>query len=264
MLTDTILYSLLSKFLFGTLIFVRILGFLASAPIWKHPAVLSQLKWFFAAIIAVMMTTAYWTDQIVIDFHPWSLVFLVFKEFVLGLIIGFIANLTFLAARFAGGIIDVDMGFQPGNMFNVDETPSLIGELKELIMLMLFLYLGGPEQLIEALYASIKIVPISTFAMTNSTVKLLSEFATSILIIGVKIASPMILAIFCTNMALSILARIAPQMNIFMLSFQVRIAVGIVVLFFSIPLFIFVSKIALENFQELTLRFIMTLNPMQV
>jgi len=65
-------------------------------------------------------------------------------------------------------------------------------------------------------------------------------------------------------MALSILARIAPQMNIFMLSFQVRIAVGIVVLFFSIPLFIFVSKIALENFQELTLRFIMTLNPMQV
>lgn len=259
MLQDTTLFALLSKFIFGTLIFIRILGFLAAAPIWKHVAVISQMKWFFAMILAVMMTAAFWDEQVTIDFHPWYMVYLVFKEFVCGLLIGFAANMTFYAARFAGGLIDVDMGYQPGAMFDVSETPALIGEFKELIMIMLFFYLNGPEQLIEALYASVRAVPISQFQMTESTINLLTTMATSVLVIGVKIASPMIIAIFCANLSLALLARIAPQTNIFMLSFQVRIAVGLLVLFFTIPLFIYVSKLALGNFQELTMQFIMSL-----
>jgi flagellar biosynthetic protein FliR len=247
--------------MFGTLIFIRILGFLAIAPVWKHVAVISQVKWFFAAILAVMMTSAFWTEQITLDFHAWNIVLLVFKEFVCGLMIGFSANMCFYAARFAGGLIDVDMGYQPAAMFDVSETPAMIGELKELIMLMLFLYIGGPGQLIEALYASVKAVPISTFAISGATVKLMTQFATSVLIVGVKIAAPMIVAIFITNLSMALLARVAPQTNIFVLSFQLRMVVGLIVLFFSVPLFVFVSKLALDGFQEETMRIIMSLYP---
>lgn len=261
MVIDQTLYLLLCKFMFGTLIFIRILGFLAIAPVWKHVAVISQLKWFFAMILAVMMTSVYWTEQMTLDFHVWSIVLLVFKEFVLGLIIGFSANMCMYAARFAGGLIDVDMGYQPAAMFDVTESPALIGEFKELIMIVLFLYLGGMGQLIEALYASVQAVPINTFEMSGATIKLMTKFATSVFIIGVKIAAPMIVAIFLTNLAMALLARFAPQTNIFILSFQLRMAVGLVVLFLTVPLVVYVSKLALGNFQEETMRIILSLYP---
>ncbi len=241
--------------------FIRILGFLAIAPVWKHIAVISQLKWFFAMILAVMMTSAFWTEQMELDFHAWNVVILVFKEFLMGLMIGFSANMCMYAARMAGGVIDVDMGYQPAAMFDVTESPALIGEFKELIMIMLFLFVGGPGQLIEALYASMKAVPVNTFAISGATVKLMTKFATSVLIVGVKIAAPIIVAIFITNLTMALLARFAPQTNIFVLSFQLRMAVGLVVLFFSVPLFVFVSKMALAGFQEETMKIIMSLYP---
>ncbi len=90
MLLDHTLYMLLSKFMFGTLMFIRILGFLAIAPVWKHIAVISQLKWFFAMILAVMMTSAFWTEQMELDFHAWNVVLLVFKEFLVGCLLVFL------------------------------------------------------------------------------------------------------------------------------------------------------------------------------
>lgn len=262
MLENTTIYLLMSKFLMGALIFIRILGFMASAPFFKNSAIIPQHKVIFSAIFAMIITTSYWTEQPVIDFHLWFLVLLVFKEFLVGIIIGFAANAVFFAARFAGGLIDLEMGYQTAVIFDQNQTtPTLIGEFQELIVLMIFLFLDGHLQLIEAAFASFRAIPVSTFEMSGSTVTLLLKFATTVLILGVKMAAPVLVALFCTNLALALLARVAPQTNIFILSFQMKVVVGLLILSVSMPVFIYLSKWALSNIQEETMRMILSLNP---
>jgi flagellar biosynthetic protein FliR len=127
--------------------------------------------------------------------------------------------------------------------------------------LMIFLYLNGHHFLIEALFLSMKTVPLTTFEITKSTLDTLFKTITSFFMLGLKIAAPMTITIFNTNLALVLLSKVSPQMNIFMLSFQVKVAVGLLVLFASIPVVGIVSKQALEIMQTEITTFLMTLNP---
>ncbi len=265
MLDSTTLFALTSKFLIGTLIFIRILGVMAGAPIFKNDVIIPQVKIFLAIILSISVTSVYWQEQPTIEFHVWFLALIVLKEFLFGLIIGFSINLVFFAARMAGGLIDTDLGFQTAAMFDLSsQNPTLLGEFKEMIALMLFLSIDGHHQIIEAIYISMKAVPLLSFAMTETTEILLVKYATTVLILSIKIASPILVAMFCTNLGLALLARIAPQTNIFILSFQFKISIGLTVLLFSSPLMIYIIKWTLGIVQSQSLQIIMSLNPANV
>lgn len=265
MLDSTTIFALTSKFLIGTLIFIRILGVFAGAPMFKNDVIIPHVKVFLAIIISISVTSIYWTEQPTIEFHLWYLALVVLKEFLFGLIIGFSINLVFYAARMAGGLIDMDMGFQTSALFDVaSSNPTLLGEFKEMIALMLFLVIDGHHQIIEAIYISMKAVPLLTFTITESTEILLVKYATTVLMLAIKIASPILVAMFCTNLGLALLARIAPQTNIFILSFQFKISIGLTVLLFSTPLIIYILKWTLGMVQNQSLQIIMSLNPANV
>lgn len=261
--SDTIVL-LTGKFLIGTLFLIRILGFMVTAPLFKFDGVPAFMKILFAVILAVSLSSAFWYEQAVIDYHLWYLVFLVFKEFTMGAIMGFSANAIFWAARFAGGMIDFNLGFQASAVFANQDTPTMFGELKELMVLMVFLGINGHHLMIEGLFLSVRAVPIGTFQITESTFKLLTDMITNVTIIALKMSAPLLIAEFLTNMALALLARIAPQTNIFMLSFQIKIAVGFLVIMATISLFVLLSKHTLGGFQKEFYQFIMTLNPLRI
>lgn len=261
--SDTIIL-LTGKFLIGTLILIRITGFMLTGPIFKHDAVPQYMKILFSVILAVTMTSTFWFEQPPVDYHLWYLVLLILKEFTMGAIMGFSANAIFWAARFAGGMIDFNLGFQASSVFANQDTPTMFGELKELMVLMLFFGLNGHHYLIEGLFLSIRAVPVGTFQITQSTYKLLIDLITNITIIAIKMAAPLLIAEFLTNLALALLARVAPQTNIFMLSFQIKIAVGFLVIFSTFSLFSLLSKNLLGGFEKEFLQFIMTLNPIRV
>ncbi|MDQ1266668.1 MAG: flagellar biosynthesis protein FliR [Bacteroidota bacterium] len=262
--SDTI--SILSgKFIVGTLIFIRVLGLFASGPFFSNTNIIPPVKIGLAAILAIMMTSAFWTEQPVIDFHLWNLAMLAIKEFFTGVALGFGASIVMHAARFAGGIIDFDMGYQAATLFDMEsQSPTLIGEVKYLAVLMLFFAIDGHHYVIQALFASIRAVPLTTFAVTESTLKLMIRLSTSVLLIGVKMAAPVIASLFLANLALALMARVAPQTNIFMLSFQVKIAVGLLVLLVSVPLFVMVAKFALQSLESDLMRVLLSLNPARV
>jgi len=264
MIDDATINILTGKFIVGILLFIRILGMFASAPFFRQTAIPNKLKVMLAVILATMFTSAFWDEQTVIDFHLWYLVLLVFKEFLIGAAIGFVANTVFWAARFAGGIIDFEMGYQTGIMFSMEDTPTLVGEIKDLVTLMIFLFINGHHFLIESLFASVRAVPVTYFEITESSVTMLIRVATSVLIIGIKIAAPVLVSLFLANLGLVLMARVAPQTNIFVLSFQLKIVIGILVLMASVPLFVMVTKYSLQSVETELMKFIMTLNPARV
>jgi len=264
MLDSVTIHLLTGKFLVGCLLFIRISGMMIAAPFFKNQNVIPHLKLMLTLILAVIMTSAFWQEQPDLDFHLWYLVLLAVKEFMVGVAIGFSANLVFFAARFAGGLLDFDMGYQTASMFGSDDSPTLLGEFNELIALMVFLAINGHHYLIEGIFISVRAVPITTFAVTESTYQLLVKMATTVLIIGIKIAAPVLIALFLTNLALALLARVAPQTNIFILSFQLKIVVGLLVLLASAPLLVYVTKYAMEQMQTEIMRILLTLNPARV
>jgi flagellar biosynthesis protein FliR len=265
MLDTNTLEFLTGKFLIGILLFIRVMGLFVAAPFFKNTAMLPQVKIYLGIIIAVSMTTAFWREQPTIDLHLWNLILLVLKEFVVGLAIGFAADIVFQAATFAGGLIDFDMGYQTAMLFDPSSTnPTLIGDLLNMAVLMLFLFLNGHHFLIESLYASVRAVPLTYFEITESTISLLTRLAGTVMILGIKIAAPALIALFLTNLSLALLGRVAPQTNIFIMSFQLKVVVGLLVLLSSVPLFIWVSKNALIALESETMKMILSLNPGRV
>jgi flagellar biosynthetic protein FliR len=264
-MVDSLSINILSgKFIIGMLMFIRIMGLMVSGPFWSNPGIIPQLKMFLAVIFAVFLTEPFWKDQPVIDFHLWNMVLLSLKEFMVGVAIGFSARMAFWGARFAGGIIDFDMGYQTSTLFVQGETPTLVGEMKSLAILMVFLIVNGHHFILQALWASVQAVPLTTFTITDSTIELLIKITLSVFLIGIKMAAPVLVALFLVNLSLALLARVAPQTNIFIMSFQVKIVVGLLVLMASVPLFVFISKFALEQMETEVMKVILSLNPARV
>jgi len=250
------------KIIIGMLILTRISGLFVTGLFFGHMSIPVTVKAGIILILTMIMTPMFFEDAPHIKFEVFNMFFLVFKEFLVGALLGFASNIVYWATRFGGGITDMDMGYQASLMFDSTAgSPTLVGEFYAMGTLMIFLYLNGHHFLIEALFLSMKAVPITTFAITEATLTLLFQTITAFMILGLKIAAPVMITLFNVNLSLTLLSKVAPQMNIFMLSFQVKIAVGILVLFASVPIIALVSKQALQFMQTEITTFLMTLNP---
>lgn len=259
-MTDAITIDvLLQKFVIGLLFFARVTALMATGPFFSNTAVQVQTKVALSAFIALLMTTAFADKQPPVTMEAFSLVPLVFKEALVGALLGFCSNMLFYAVRLAGGLADFDMGFQTSLLFDIDAgAPTLVGEIQSLAALMIFLILNGHHFLIEAIFASVKAVPLTTFALSEASVQGLVRFVTMSFIIGIKIAAPVLISLFVANLALALLARAAPQINVFVLSFQVKIIVGLLVLFMSVPLFVVLVKSSLGVVERQTMEVLMS------
>ena len=136
---------------------------------------------------------------------------------------------------------------------------SLIGIAVGTIIAWIFI-----DFLIEGIYYSFKVLPLDSMVFTQTTFDLLGTTAISIFILAVKLASPLLIALFLTNLGLALLARVAPQTNVFVLSFQMKVMVGLIMLTVSLPAFVLISKNALSVVQGDFLDALISLNPMRV
>lgn len=263
MLTQDTITLLSGKFIIGTLFFIRILSMVLTGPLLKDETIPTIMKVFLCVILAISLTSTYWMQEPVIDLHLWNLVYLVLKESMTGVALGFSANVVFWGARMAGGLMDFGMGFQASNMFASQDSPTLLGDLQEMMVIMIFLAINGHYYLFEGLWASVKAVPIGKFEVTGSAVKVLISMAGQVMVIGLKIAAPLLIAVFLSDLSLALLSRMAPQTNIFVLNFQVKIAVGLLVMLSSIALIALLAKNTLSGVPETMMKFIMTLNPLR-
>ena len=101
----------------------------------------------------------------------------------------------------------------------------------------------------ESIKLSYESVPIGGFSLNNQLVEKLIKTSSIIFIIAIKIAAPVIISLFLTNIALGILARIVPQMNIFIIGFPLKIGVGLLIITFMMPFIFVIFKKLLTAFE---------------
>lgn len=226
------------------LILTRISAMLTTAPFWSSRTISPQVKIFFSLLLSLALLPLVREEAPPITWHI-SYALLVVKETVFGLLLGITSLILFHAIQAAGQIIDTQMGF---GMVNVLDPQSgmqapLLGNFFYLFATMLFLLSDGHHHLLMALSRSFRLIPPGTLTFPVSLWSDLGELFAQILSFALQIALPVAGVLFLTDVALGIVARTVPQMNVFVLGIPVKILIGMGTILATLPLFATVLRL---------------------
>lgn len=239
------------QFLIFLMLFARVTAMIVVAPVLGHLSVPVQVKVAIGLFLAFVMFPIARETAPVLTAELVPLVLMILKEVAVGLIIGFAAGLIFAGVRFAGELISMDMGIAMAQMFDpeTNRQSSVISEAMYIMLLLVFLLMNGHHFVLEAMQLSFAAVPIGDVSFTAPASAMMIKMTGLTFVIAVKLAAPVIVSMFLINLALSILARVMPQMNIFAVAFPLKIGVGLFALMAAVPLLVFVFKKMLTDFQ---------------
>ena len=170
----------------------------------------------------------------------WAFAGSVLAELFIGWLIGFVAYVCFSAIHMAGKVMDMQVGFAVVNVMDPTSGQQipLIGSLLYNFGIIVFLVTNGHHVIITALAESFRMVPLAAMQPNLSLTMLLVDFTNGIFVTGMKIAMPVTFAILLVNVALGILARTMPQMNIFVVGIPLQLMVGVGVLSMLLPFYV--------------------------
>ncbi|MDA8233830.1 MAG: flagellar biosynthetic protein FliR [Clostridia bacterium] len=234
-----------NKIDFFLLVLARVTGIFSTAPIFSSRGIPPQMKIGLSGLVALIIFPVVKPPVHPLPEDIWNFGLLVAGELMLGLIIGFAAQMIFAGIQLAGTAIDMQMGFAIVNVMDpMHGTPiPLIGNFKYILALLLFLTTNGHHLVLSALYHSYQLVPLTAFGFTGSLVGYMMKMAAGVFLLAVKISLPVVGALFVVDIALGLIARTVPQMNVFIVGLPLKIAVGLVVIMLSLPLYLFMMEI---------------------
>lgn len=212
------------------LIFTRIIALLMVVPIFSDKNVPGIAKAGLAFIVSIIVVYANPLMEINYNASIVSYGFLIIKEVIVGLIIGFVVYMMFQVFFFVGQLISMSSGLSMSNMFDptVGQQVSVLGYLYHYVATALFLATNGHHIIFRGLIHSYVLIPIGQGQVSQGIIDQLITMLINYFIISLKIAAPIMVTMFILDFALGILARTAPQMNMFVIGFPIKIMVSLI------------------------------------
>jgi flagellar biosynthetic protein FliR len=244
---------LVTDFVITLLIFLRIFAVFLAAPILGHRAFPVVGKVFLSAVLAyITFLTIVKAKHLQVDTDFFSIALYGFKEILTGLIIGYVLNFVFYGINFAGTLIGVDIGLSMSTVLNpmLETESNTIGELINILAILLFFLINGHHYLIRAMVSSFKVIPIGKYTITQPAFDLMIRYSAMVFIIAIKIAAPIMVSYFLVNLGEGIIARAIPQMQVFFVTQPLKIGMGFLLLIFSLPIYVYFIKNLLMNFEN--------------
>ena len=244
-MTEDLVSFILLNFQLFVLILVRITGLFVISPIFGRNNLPAIMKIGISVIIAlILLPLKINTFCLSIDNYR-TLIFWSMSEFLIGIIIGFIAFTYFTAIYLAGTIIDIQMGFGMVNIMDPQTNVQmpLMGGFYNILVTLLFLGINGHHRLIQCLVYSYEILPIGfNMSVNGNIINYLIKVFMQIFVLAFQLSAPILVAIFLGNVILAILARTMPQMNIFIVGLPFKIIIGIVIILATLQLLPYYSE----------------------
>jgi flagellar biosynthetic protein FliR len=159
------------------------------------------------------------------------------REVLVGLLLGWTAQLLFVGMRFAGHLIELKMGLGLAQLIDPNEggQTSLFSILFDLIAVMIFLSLNGHHLLIRALLASYRVFPLADNHLSLVLVQEMVSAAGTLFVIALQVSAPVIVGLLLSDIALAIMARAVPHLNIFLIAPPLQLAFGMLLVLLSLP-----------------------------
>lgn len=227
----------------GTFLFVflRMSAMIALLPIFGDRPVLLRVRAGLSLVVSFLIFPFVETANAqVLTGSVVSLIVSMGGEVLIGIILGFAVRCVFSGIQYAGEVAGLQMGFFIANVLDPVESRqvSVIAEIQYMMALVIFLVVDGHHALFQAVNESFRVLPLGGLHITGPLVQTIFEWTRGVFVIALKIGAPIMAALIFTNVALGIVARTVPQINVFIVGFPLQIAVGFLFLGLSVPLFV--------------------------
>lgn len=233
------------------LVLCRISAFIVVAPVFSSRSLPGPFKAGISVFLALLVFLTVGFDQPVPTDATY--IFSVLKEIMAGLVIGYTASLFFSLIQTAGTLIDISMGLGIANILDPISGVSapLLGNLKFMLMMLVFLSTNGHHYLLGAIMNSYKWLPLDNRMFQIIYEGRLTEFMVrtfaDTFVLALQIAMPLIVAMFLTDFGLGLLARTAPQYNVFVIGIPLKILIGLALMILIMPGFSTLFQIVFDR-----------------
>lgn len=213
----------------------RILALIASAPVLGNKQIPMRVKVALAMLITFVVAPVI---QVPSNVDPASALglFILIQQILVGLAMGFTMRLIFTAVEMAGDLAGMQMGLGFASFYdpvNASYTPVL-AQFLGILTTLAFLALNGHLFMLATLADSFQTFPISSALPAAAAFRTLAEWGSIIFSHALQLSMPLIAALMITNLALGVLTRSAPQLNIFAVGFPITLTVGFATLALSL------------------------------
>ena len=216
--------------------FARIGGFVITVPIFSSTLIPSRIRVIFVALISWVCASLVPPELSFLNFTGSYIVYISY-EVLLGMLMGFILQLAFQVFVIGGQIISMQAGMGFAVMVDPASKASvpLIGHLYLMMVTLIFLALNGHLILLDALMESFKTMPIGQATVTSPILWKVITFSGWMFKKSLLISIPALLSLLVVSLSFGVMARAAPQLNIFSLGFPITLLMGMVIIKIGLP-----------------------------
>lgn len=232
------------KLQFLLLIIVRTSGLFAFAPVFGERGLPNMIRVGLVVMLSLVLVPSVSLHTIEVANSFWQLGGLVLQELLIGFLIGLLYRLLFMGVLTAGGIVGYQLGFAMVTVFdkNLASQISVISRMWYTLAILIFLAINGHHLIISAFADSYTIIPPGAFNANAEVGDMIIKLTAFVFIIALKIAAPIMISLFLTDIALGTIAKTMPTMNVFFIGFPLKITIGLSVMAISLPVFGFVLE----------------------
>jgi len=214
---------------------VRILGFVAIAPFFGNQAISMPIKVAMGVLLAMMIAPAA-PAMPTVDLLSLRGILIIAEQMIIGLAIGLMMQIIFSAIEMAGQISGMTMGFGFATNYDPQSAGStiVIIQFMCILALLVFLSMNGHLIMISALLESFYAFPVTAEPRMIDGMTI-AIWGAKLFSISLQLSLPIVATLLITNLALGILTKSSPQLNIFGIGFPITLCVGFLVIMLMLP-----------------------------
>ena len=235
-------------------VLVRVMGVMAFAPIFGNTlTVTRRVRLFLGIAVSLAIVGAHpYTPLGYTTFLGYTVILI--KELIVGITMGFMANITLTIVNMAGQFIDREMGFSM--VSNFDQTfnteTTITAEFYSMLVMIVMLVSHMYYFILSALADSFELIPLGSVLIDSGKLyNTMISYMTNYFVIALRISIPVLIVIMLLNVILGVLAKTAPQMNMFVIGIQLKIFCGFTVLMIVITFIPNVTDFIYNQMQDI-------------
>ncbi|HID36530.1 MAG TPA: flagellar biosynthetic protein FliR [Ghiorsea sp.] len=224
--------------LVGTLIFLRISLLMMLLPVLGHKMIPAPVKAGFVGLLTLLLFPVVSKHVPAIEADVVRFALLAIQEMLLAAALGLLAQLIFTAAQFAGQVMSLQMGMAMASIFDpaTSSQSAIVAQFVGVLAILMWLASGAHHMFIMTLIESFSILPPGSSWSFHGW-QAITDAAAAMFVLAVKLMAPVLLLLFFVYVALGLIARAVPQVQVFFVSFPLSVGLGLLILGLSLPAF---------------------------
>lgn len=210
-------------------VLARVGGVVTFAPFWNHKSVNVRVRAVLAMMIALIVSPVVGAQMPTPPTEVLSLVLVLGGELIIGFILGFAGRLVFSALETAASLLGFQMGLSLASTIDpaTQAQTAALGILAQMLGLMVLLSTNGHHWMLEIAIQSYQFVMPGGFHLTGALAEIMLRLSADALAVGVALAAPATIVLLSIECLLAVAARVAPRLEVLILSFPLKITTGL-------------------------------------